>query len=76
MGWLPSSGPFQIVTLLAVVIFKISEFEMLTLVSVIADPVLLVMVVNSCFLGGPDIVMVGFGMEPQAGMGVYVGVGV
>ena len=48
---------------------------MLILVSAIADPVLLVMVVNNCFAGAPEIVMVGFVMEPQVSTRVFVGVG-
>ena len=76
IGWLPSSGPFQIVTALAVILFKVAVLLMLILVSAIADPVLFVIVVNNCFAGAPEIVMIGFAMEPQASTGVFVGVGV
>jgi hypothetical protein len=75
IGWLPSSGPFQIVTALAM-LFNFSVLLILILVSVISDAVLLVMVVNNSFWGDPEIVMVGFTMEPQTGKRVFVGVGV
>jgi hypothetical protein len=74
IGWLPSSGPFQIVMLLAIIKFKIPVLLTLTLVSVTTEPVLLVMVVNSCLPGGPETVMTLLEMEPQADMGVIVGV--
>jgi hypothetical protein len=49
---------------------------MLTLVSVIIKPVLLVMVVDNNLLGDPENVIALFVMEAQAGTGVLVGVGV
>ena len=76
IGWLPSSGPFQIPPASALIFTKVSVLLILTLVRLIKDAVLLVMVVDSCLLGGPETVMTLFVMEPQAAMGVYVGVGV
>jgi hypothetical protein len=68
------SEPFQMSLLSALISVKVSVLVMLTLVSVITEPVLLVMVVNSCLPGGPETVMALFVMERQAGVGVFVGV--